>query len=134
VGGQPVRQLALHGAGAENRQLGPEHLAVEGVGEGHLRAAPGRRDAHQTTFLEPLQHPAVEPGLEVGQAEPTGHGEQLQHAAPIVIDAREVVGHELVQARRGGQIAETPPVPVPHERLTSQRAADQLAEHLQVAT
>ena len=61
-----------------------------------------------TTTMSPLASRRLERGravrpLEVGEAEPLAHGEQLEHGQAGRLDAGQVLGHQFVERRRRRQ-------------------------------
>jgi hypothetical protein len=133
VGLHHVGQLATDAPLAQRREAGAQHLAVQRVGQPHRGAAPRRHDRDEAARLQRLQPGRAVDALEVGQAEALAHGQELEHGQAGAVDARQVLGHELVEYRRRRQRRRE----VPHaarlgERAALTGAADELGQQLQV--
>ena len=129
-----VGQLLLDAAPPQGRQPLAQHLAVQRVGQAHRGATPRRHERHEAARLEGVQRRRTVGGLEIGEAEPLAHGQQLEHGEAGVVDPGQVLGDELLQRRRRRQR----PGEVPHAPGVEQRASfpgrpHELGEHLEVA-
>jgi hypothetical protein len=129
-----VGQLVLDAPPSQRRHAGPQHLAVQGVGEAHGGAPPAHHHRHEPPGFQLLERGQAVAALEVGETEALADGEQLQHRETRSVHAGEVLVDEFVQRDRGGQVAhEAPGAAFLHEHATLGGTAHQLGEHLEVA-
>ena len=129
-----VGQLVLDAPPSQRRHAGPQHLAVQGVGEAHGGAPPAHHHRHEPPGFQLLERRQAVAAFEVGEAEPLADGEQLEHGEARHVHAGEVLVDQLVERHRGRQVAhEVPGAAVLHEHAALRGAAHQLGEHLEVA-
>ena len=109
VGLDDVGQLGLDAAQPQRRQPGPQHLAVERVGEPHGRPAARGDHDDEAARLERLQGGGAVDPLEVGEAEPLAHGQQLEHGAAGRLRRRPGARRPARRARRSSAAARSGP-------------------------
>jgi hypothetical protein len=129
-----VGQLTLDRAQPKCGQTGPQHLAIERVGESHREPPLARDGDDQSVALERLERARAVDAVEIGKTEPLADSEQLEHGETFRVDTRHVLCDELVEggARRKGP-RELPAATRLHERASVTRCPDQFGQHLQVS-
>ena len=101
-----VGELLLDPSEPQRRHAGPQHLAVQRVGEAKRRPPIRHHHRDEPPGLQRLERRQSVAALEVGQTEAFADRQQLEHRQPRRVDTGEVLVDELVERHRRRQVTD----------------------------
>ena len=133
-GAEGAGELAAQPPGSGQALARPRDLAVERVGQVHLRPGAVGEHRDQLALGDPLDVGLGSERRQQPEAEGLAEGEEVEHAPLALVEVADAVGQQVLQRGREGRGAVPLPVAVHvHEPLSRPLTVDEVAQPQEVA-